>query len=218
MIIKFRSLFLLLLLALLHESMEQTRSKYNIVVPFYYHIVLRLGSLIYLDGFGMVPDYSQLSAASITSSTGLWCRGGIEATDAVQWILPDATILSSGNTCSNITTVSVCLQSVGLFAISGHNVNNEESLVSTGGSSLLLSGVYTCIVPFKDGRIEKYYVWIVKGKHYSEQSIAYLYYCDREYTSSFWSHIKWLHYHWYQSIPVHANTKCWRSSKQWSSD
>ena len=28
----------------------------------------------------MVPDYSQLSA-SISSSVGLWCRGGIEATD-----------------------------------------------------------------------------------------------------------------------------------------
>ncbi|XP_019851938.1 PREDICTED: uncharacterized protein LOC109581904 [Amphimedon queenslandica] len=110
----------------------------------------------------MVPDYSQLSAASITSSTGLWCRGGIEATDAVQWILPDATILSSGNTSSNITSVSVCLQSVGLFDISRHNLNDEESLSSTGDSSLLLSGVYTCIVPFKDGRIERYYVWIVK--------------------------------------------------------
>lgn len=118
----------------------------------YMYIYFILDSFVYLDNFGVISDYYQLLDVSISNRVGLWCHGNPEtASNDVIWMLPDGTQMSSQRTTnSSGLFVTVCLQSLGLFSV----IRQE-----------MLSGVYTCIVPFQDGHTERHYVWIVKGKH-----------------------------------------------------
>lgn len=117
------------------------------IVLFFY-----VGSRIYFNGSGAIPDYFQLLNVNISDTVGLLCLGENTST-TIHWILPDNTILPNNatTTAANATVIMFTRSSLGLFSLNGPG-------------TLSLTGVYVCVVQFQDGHIEKQHVWITNGK------------------------------------------------------
>ena len=120
-------------------------------------ITVNLGARIYLEGVGVLSDYSQISKL-ISEAKGLWCEGDFTAT-GVFWRLPNGVIISDINATypeygikvvSEFGNRTIIGLRVGLFRID---------------NASLLEGVYQCSaldVP-REGSFTTINLWIIAG-------------------------------------------------------